>query len=196
MIELKLPLILASGSPRRKEILTTMGLPFTVDVSEVDETFVGDPQDAVQELSCRKAKAVAARHDDALILAADTLVCTDEAVLGKPGTPERAVEMLEELSGKWHSVYTGMTLLHPRSGRMIQRVCGTRVHFVEMTQAQIHAYVDSKEPIDKAGAYGIQGLGGMFVDRIEGCYFNVVGLPMSDVREMLEEMNRDLESGV
>ena len=189
MIELKLPFILASGSPRRKEILSTMGIPFTVDVSEVDETFSGAPQDAVMELAYRKAQAVAKRYEDALVLAADTLVFGEE-VLGKPGTCERAREMLAELSGKWHSVFTGMTLIHPSSGRVIRRVCETRVHFVKMSRDEIEAYVASGEPLDKAGAYGIQGLGGMFVDRIEGSYSNVVGLPMSVLREMISEMNQ------
>lgn len=195
MIQMKLPLILASGSPRRKEILTRMGLNFTVDVSEADEHFEGAPQDAVLELSYRKAMAVAPRHPDALILAADTLVCGEE-VLGKPGTQARALVMLRELSGKWHSVFTGMTLLQPRSGLAIRRVCETRVHFVTMTEEEIQAYVASGEPLDKAGAYGIQGAGGMFVDRIEGCYSNVVGLPMSLLRKMLSEMNSKIEAGV
>ena len=191
MLDLKLPFILASGSPRRKEILETMGISFTVDVSEVDESFEGLPQDAVLELSRRKANAVAQRYMDAYVLAADTLVYA-EHVLGKPGTKENAVRMLRELSGKWHSVFTGMTLVHPRTQRMIQRICETRVHFVDMSDDDIIAYAESGEPIDKAGAYGIQGLGGMFVDRIEGSYSNVVGLPMSVLREMISEMNKDL----
>ena len=191
MLDLKLPFILASGSPRRKEILETMGISFTVDASEVDESFEGLPQDAVLELSRRKANAVAQRYMDAYVLAADTLVYA-EHVLGKPGTKENAVRMLRELSGKWHSVFTGMTLVYPRTQRMIQRICETRVHFVDMSDDDIIAYAESGEPIDKAGAYGIQGLGGMFVDRIEGSYSNVVGLPMSVLREMISEMNKDL----
>ena len=189
MINLKYPLILASGSPRRKEILSTMGLSFTVDVSDVDETFSGSPQDAVLELSKRKAMAVAERYEDVLVLAADTLVYAD-AVLGKPENREHAVCMLQALSGQWHSVFTGLTLVHPASGRVEQRVCQTRVHFVKMTAEEIEAYVDSKEPMDKAGAYGIQGLGGMFVDQIEGSYSNVVGLPMAVLREMLVAMDK------
>lgn len=191
MLDLKLPFILASGSPRRKEILETMGISFSVDVSEADESFEGLPQDAVLELSRRKANAVAQRYMDAYVLAADTLVYA-EHVLGKPGTKENAVRMLRELSGKWHSVFTGMTLVHPRTQRIIQRICETRVHFVDMSDDDIIAYAESGEPIDKAGAYGIQGLGGMFVDRIEGSYSNVVGLPMSVLREMISEMNKDL----
>ena len=190
MIELNAPLVLASGSPRRKEILNTMGIEFTVDISDVDETFDGAPQDAVLELSRRKAVAVAARHPDALVLAADTLVYA-EKTLGKPENRAHAVEMLKELSGKWHSVFTGLTLVNTTDGRIQQRVCETRVHFAEMTDEEIEAYANSKEPLDKAGAYAIQGLGGMFIDRIEGSYSNVVGLPMSVLREMLAQNGKE-----
>lgn len=190
MLDLKYPLILASGSPRRKEILETMRIPFIVDVSEVDESFVGAPQDAVRELSFRKAAAVAQRHSDAYVLAADTLVYTDR-ILGKPGTVENAVRMLHELSGRWHSVFTGLTLIYPRTGRVIQRVCETRVHFVTMSDEEIEAYAISGDSIDKAGAYGIQSLGGIFIDEIEGSYSNVVGLPMSVLYGMLKEMNKE-----
>lgn len=191
MLDLKYPLILASGSPRRKEILETMRIPFSVDVSEVDESFAGAPQDAVRELSSRKAAAVAQRHTDAYVLAADTLVYTDR-ILGKPGTVENAVRMLHELSGRWHSVFTGLTLIHPRMGRVIQRVCETRVHFAAMSDEEIAAYAASGDSIDKAGAYGIQSLGGIFIDEIEGSYSNVVGLPMSVLYGMLKEMNKEL----
>lgn len=187
MIDLKLPLVLASGSPRRKELLELMGIQYTVDVSDVDESFVGSPENMVLELSARKAASVAARHPDALVLAADTLVFGDE-VLGKPGTPERAREMLRALSGKWHSVYTGLTLMDTQSGREIRRADMTRVHFVELSDAEIERYVAGKEPLDKAGAYGIQGQGGMFIDRIDGSYSNVVGLPMAMLRDMLMEI--------
>lgn len=190
MIQLKQPFVLASGSPRRKEILHTMGIEFTVDISDVDETFEGTPQDAVLELSRRKAHAVAVRNPNALVLAADTLVYADKT-LGKPESREHAIGMLKELSGRWHSVFTGLTLVNTADGRVYQRVCETRVHFVDMQENEIEAYVDSKEPLDKAGAYGIQGLGGMFVDRIEGSYSNVVGLPMSVLREMLVQIRKE-----
>ena len=188
MIKLKRPLILASGSPRRKEILETMGIAYTIDVSEVDESCVASPAEMVMELSCRKATAVADRHQDAFVLAADTLVFGDE-VLGKPKSPEHAKQMLKKLSGNWHSVYTGLTLIDTVSNTCICRADQTRVHFVEMSDADIEAYVATKEPLDKAGSYGIQGMGGMFIDRIEGSYSNVVGLPMALLRSMLEEMN-------
>jgi len=186
VIRQSLPLILASGSPRRKEILDMMGLSYTVDVSEVDETFSGLPSETVLELSKRKALAVAGRHKDALILAADTLVF-GEQVLGKPGTKENAARMLRSLSDNWHCVYTGMTLIDTHRGALYQKADCTRVHFVKMTEDEILAYAASAEPLDKAGAYAIQGIGGMFVDRIEGSYSNVVGLSMTALRELLHE---------
>lgn len=185
----KCPLILASGSPRRKEILDTMGLEFSVDVSDADESFAGTPEEMVLELSRRKALAVASRHSGAMILAADTLVFGDE-VLGKPHSAEEAKRMLAELSGRWHSVYTGVTMIDTRSGKTLSRADVTRVHFVSMTAQDIDAYVATGEPLDKAGAYGIQGRGGMFIDRIEGSYSNVVGLPMALVRSMLLELEK------
>ena len=188
MITMKRPLILASGSPRRKEILETMGIPYVVDVSDVVESYSSSPEDMVLELSRRKAEAVAGRHQDALVLAADTLVFCDK-VLGKPKDADHAKEMLTKLSGNWHSVYTGLTLIDTRTGTCICRADHTRVHFVEMSAEEIDAYVATKDPLDKAGAYGIQTMGGMFIDKIEGSYSNVVGLPMALLRCMLMEMN-------
>lgn len=185
----RLPLILASGSPRRKELLTMMGLSFQVDVSDADEHFEGGPEEIVRELSRRKALAVAEKHEASLVLAADTIVYLDR-VLGKPGTHERAAQMLCELSGRWHEVYTGLTLVNTATGRILQAVERTRVHFIDMTQEEIEAYAASGEPLDKAGAYGIQGRGGMYVDRIEGSHSNVIGLPMSTLRDLLAQMDR------
>ena len=189
MINLARPLILASGSPRRKEILDTMGLSYTVDISDADESFFSDPESTVLELSRRKAQAVAANHKDSIILAADTLVFCRE-VLGKPKDAAHAREMLRALSGDWHSVFTGVTLIDTASGKMISKADMTRVHFVDLSDEEISAYVASGEPLDKAGAYGIQGMGGMFIDKIEGSYSNVVGLPMALVRSMLMEIAR------
>ena len=187
MIKLARPLILASGSPRRKEILTTMGLSYTVDVSDADESYFSDPESMVLELSKRKAQAVAEKHDNAIILAADTLVFC-QAVLGKPQNALHAKEMLRMLSGNWHSVFTGVTLIDTRSGKTVSRADMTRVHFVDLSDEEIDAYIATSEPLDKAGAYGIQGMGGMFIDKIEGSYSNVVGLPMALVRSMLMEI--------
>ena len=186
----KLPLILASGSPRRKELLCAMGLEYTVDISEVDEHTTGAPDKMVLELSRRKAHAVAERHENALILAADTLVYGNGKVLGKPESPAHAIEMLTELSGQWHEVYTGITLIDTSNGNCIQKADCTRVHFVPLSQEEILRYVETKEPLDKAGAYAIQGIAGMFIDRIEGSYTNVVGLPTALLRSMLAEISR------
>lgn len=189
MLTQKCPLILASGSPRRREILEAMGLSFSVDVSSADESFTGAPEAMVLELSRRKAQAVAARHADSVILAADTVVFCDQ-VLGKPHSDEEARRMLAMLSGRWHSVYTGVTMIDTHSGRLLSRADATRVHFVPLTQGEIDAYVATGETRDKAGAYAIQGRGGMLIDRIEGSYSNVVGLPMALVRSMLLELDR------
>ena len=195
MIQPVLPLILASGSPRRRELLDLMGLTYTVETPDVDESFSGRPSETVMEISRRKAAAVAARHSDSIIIAADTLVFADGA-LGKPHTPERAKEMLRSLAGNWHHVYTGITVINTRSGRILRNVDKTRVHLVPMTEQEIDAYVATGEPLDKAGAYGIQGMGGMFVDRIDGSYSNVVGLPMSMLRIMLAQVGGVDDRGV
>ena len=195
MIQPVLPLILASGSPRRRELLDLMGLTYTVETPDVDESFSGRPSETVMEISRRKAAAVAARHSASIIIAADTLVFADGA-LGKPHTPERAKEMLRSLAGNWHHVYTGITVINTRSGRILRNVDKTRVHLVPMTEQEIDAYVATGEPLDKAGAYGIQGMGGMFVDRIDGSYSNVVGLPMSMLCIMLAQVGGVDERGV
>lgn len=191
MKALKFPLILASASPRRKEILTTMGLEYTIDVSQVDEHATGAPNRMVIELSGRKADAVAERHRDALVLAADTLVYGAEQVLGKPSSADDAFRMLSALSGAWHEVYTGLTLINTKTGKRLQRVDCTRVHFMPLSVEEIRAYIATGEPLDKAGAYGIQGMAGMFIDRIEGSYSNVVGLPMALLYDMIREMNEE-----
>ena len=172
----KCPLILASGSPRRKEILDTMGLEFSVDISDADESFAGTPEEMVLELSRRKAQAVAPRHSGAMILAADTLVFGDE-VLGKPHSEEEAVQMLRSLSGNTHEVYTGVCII--KGDRVHKFYECTKVTFWPLEDELIAEYVASKEPMDKAGSYGIQGKGSVLIKGIEGDYFNVVGFPVS-----------------
>lgn len=185
----KRPLILASGSPRRRELLSLMGLSYEVDPSDADERVEDglSPEEIVLELSRRKAFSVAPRHPDCLVLAADTIVYLD-GVLGKPGTKERAAEMLVRLSGQWHGVYTGLALYDTATDKLLQRAEYTRVHFARLTPREIEEYVATGEPLDKAGGYGIQGMGGMFIDRIEGSHSGVIGLPMSALREMLAEI--------
>lgn len=172
-------IILASGSPRRKELLTQMGLTFQVVVSDADETVdqTLPPAEQVRIISRRKAEATAGLvGPDKLVIAADTIVALDRAVMGKPHSREEAAEMLARLSGNTHEVYTGFTL--QQGQRVLTQVERTAVTFRALTREEIAAYVDTGEPMDKAGAYGIQGLGSLLVRGIQGDYFNVMGLPV------------------
>ena len=180
-------IILASGSPRRRQLLEQIGLKrFTVRSSDVDETadLSRPPSEIVEELSARKALAVAAEAGaDSLILAADTIVTIEGAVLGKPADENDAFRMLCSLSGCRHQVYTGVTLLY-RGERLTQHEV-TDVTFRALSEAEIGAYIATGEPMDKAGAYGIQGLGALLVEGIRGDYFNVMGLPLCRLGRML-----------
>lgn len=187
----KRELILASASPRRRELLDSIGLRYTVDVSRADERFSGSPGEMVSCLSERKARSVAERHPSALILAADTIVSADERNLGKPKDRADAENMLRKLSGKWHTVYTGVCLLCDETGWTDRRVAKTRVHFLPIPEEELQDYLDSAEPYDKAGAYAIQGAAGAFIDAIEGSYSNVVGLPLHLVAMMLRDYKED-----
>ncbi len=180
-------LVLASGSPRRKQLLTAAGADFFVLIPEADETF--DPalpsNQIVTELASRKAKAVRELcGKDDLIVAADTLVFLGGDILGKPQDPQDAARMLRLLSGNMHEVYTGLTLLQGET--LISDWVCSKVWFRELTERQILRYIGSGEPLDKAGAYGIQEKGALLVDRIEGDYFNIVGLPLSRLALLLE----------
>jgi septum formation protein len=170
-------LILASASPRRRELLAGMGLAFTVCPCDVDESVPQGmhPADAVVLLARRKAEAVAARYPDAIVLASDTLVEIDALPLGKPQDAADAVATLMKLSGNEHRVHTGVAVMS--RGRCLAEKDTTRVFMRPFDEDEARAYVETGEPMDKAGAYGIQGLGGRLVERIEGCYDTVVGLP-------------------
>jgi septum formation protein len=175
-------LILASASSRRAEILRGAGLPFSVLSSAVDETpMPGEtPQDLVRRLALAKAELVAARAiGPAIVIAADTIVALEGAILGKPRTSEDARQMLERLSGRTHSVMTGVALVRLPDVERREFVEATQVHFASISKEEIVQYLASGEPFDKAGSYAIQGLGGRFIPRIDGCYFNVVGLPLA-----------------
>ena len=175
-------LILASASQRRAEILRSAGLQFTVLSSAVDETPMPNevPQDLVRRLALAKADLVAARAlGPAIVIAADTVVVLEGAILGKPRTSEDARQMLEKLSGRTHSVMTGVALIRLPDAERRDFVETTQVHFASVSNEEIVKYLASGEPFDKAGAYAIQGHGGRFVPRIDGCYFNVVGLPLA-----------------
>jgi septum formation protein len=177
-------LILASSSPRRAEILANAGLPFSVLSSAVDESpYPGEsPVTLVQRLANAKADLVTARAvGPAIVLAADTVVVLDDKILGKPNSLEDARHMLQQLSGRTHSVLTGVALVRLPDGERRQFIESTLVHFQPITDEELSSYLATEEPYDKAGAYAIQGRAGRYIPRIEGCYFNVVGLPLSRV---------------
>ena len=189
------PIILASASPRRHELLTACGIPFRVLIQDIDEN-VEQPLPAdkfVAAISRKKAEAAAEAcrkngQTDSTILAADTVVAIDGEILGKPRDETHAFEMLGRLSGRTHSVYTGLTFayLSAENTSYKQKVCETRVTFKALSEEQIREHIATGEPLDKAGAYGIQGLGGAFVAQIDGDYNNVVGLPIDEVvKELL-----------
>ena len=184
-------LILASSSPRRSEVLRNAGFAFDVVPSDADETYnVNESPPANAERIARlKAETVArnlAPADDAIVLAADTLVIVDHEVLGKPASPDDAHAMLEKLSGKVHEVITGVALANSAGTRSVAVHELTRVWFRPLSTDEIAAYIATGEPFDKAGAYAIQGRASRFVTRIEGCYFNVMGLPVALVDRLLK----------
>jgi septum formation protein len=184
-------LILASSSPRRAEILYNAGLPFSVLTSAVDESpYPGEePAALVQRLASAKTDVVTARvAGPAIILAADTVVVLDDKILGKPSSIEDARHMLRQLSGRTHSVLTGVALIRLPDGERRQFLESTLVHFRPITDEELSSYLATQEPYDKAGAYAIQGLAGRYIPRIEGCYFNVVGLPLSRVLSELKTL--------
>ena len=177
-------LILASASPRRRELLSLTGLPFRIDAPDVDETCFLPPREAVKELSRRKALAAAKLHPGCVILAADTLVSVDDKALGKPQDAEDAYRMLSLLSGRWHQVYTGVTVVD-RDGNLHCEADVTDVHFEEMSEDAIRRYIATGEPMDKAGAYAVQGIAGLWIDQLRGSHTNVIGLPLHTTRDLL-----------
>lgn len=180
-------LVLASHSPRRREILSSAGIEFITRAAAVDESLLPgeDPRQHVVRLAREKALAVAISSGET-ILAADTVVVVDGRVLGKPESREQAAWMLRLLAGREHEVVTGICLR--RGDCLVTDAESTRVRFVAMSDQEIDSYVESGEPMDKAGAYAIQGLASKFIDRVEGCYFNVVGLPIALVYRHLKEL--------
>jgi septum formation protein len=180
-------IVLASASPRRAEILTNAGLPFIREVPHnIDETpRPGEaPRDYVMRLAREKAVAIEA-NEGLVVLGADTTVVVDETTLGKPSDTEDAARMLRLLRGRSHEVITGICLSAARDANPIVDAAVTRVWFAALSDAEVDEYVASEEPRDKAGAYGIQGLASKFVERIDGCYFNVMGLPIALVYKHL-----------
>ncbi len=184
----KAPLIvLASASPRRKELLALAGLKFTVDAGDYEEDLSRNlkPHDLAKFLSREKARAVSHKYPNALIIAADTFIVFRNELMGKPHTEKEAARMLTLLSGKSHAVITGYTVLHMKSGKTVSRSVETKVWFKRLSPAEIRAYVKTGEPLDKAGAYAIQGRGSLIVRKIEGDYCNVIGLPLAALAETL-----------
>ena len=182
-------LILASASPRRKEMLAKLGLDFEVLTAEVDELplYGESPQDFVLRAAIEKAADIAGHHPDAWVLGADTIVVHRGEILGKPTDAGDALKLLMRLSGQMHKVLTGFCLKRQQENISVSRAIATDVYFSAFTEATAAAYVATGEPLDKAGAYGIQGCGGVLVEKINGSYSNVVGLPLA---ETIEEMLR------
>jgi len=180
--------VLASGSPRRRELLAGIGLPFEVIVSDLEEKREdGEPVDAyVKRLAIDKAASVAERAPDAWILAADTVVYLDGIVLEKPLSRSDAIRMLSTIAGREHTVFTGVTLRHASRDYTDTSVTASKVRMIPLSAREIEWYVDTGEPMDKAGAYAIQGIGAMFIESVDGNYSNVVGLPLSEVSVMLK----------
>ena len=184
-------LILASGSPRRRELLARMGYRFEILVPDVDEHVEGPAREVVGILSLRKARAAAAQLSDGIVIASDTLVSLNGEALGKPADAQDARRMLLELSGNTHEVFTGVALIDAASGRTLSRVVRTGVRFRDLSDEETCAYIRTGEPMDKAGAYAIQGGAHGFVEALDGSYENVIGFPVEDVRELLEEFTRE-----
>lgn len=180
-------IILASQSPRRKELLGLLNIPFTIRVADIDESMdpALSPFDEVARVSRLKALAIDRQPED-VVIAADTIVVCDDKVLGKPVDARDANRMLSMLSGRAHQVMTGMTVL--RGDRVISHTEVTDVYFRPLTQQQIEAYIATKDPMDKAGSYGIQSGAAIFVEKISGDYYNVMGLPVCRLSQILEQI--------
>lgn len=196
MDELQVPeLILASASPRRHSLLSQIGLSFDVRVSRIDESSFKDlpPAARVEALALAKAKAVAdSVSKDVLVIGADTVVVCQDQVLGKPASVREATAMLNFLSGRTHTVYTGVALVQVPGGKQKSTFASTDVTFNRLAPAVIDSYVATGEPMDKAGGYGIQGRGALLISSIKGDYFNIVGLPLVKVAELMEQFGFDI----
>jgi septum formation protein len=194
-LETKRRIILASASPRRQELLEKIGLTFMVDTGDYDEEqhfscLSGtnlNPQEIVKAISLGKAKAVAKKYRNAIVIAADTIGVLRGRIIGKPRTAGEAREILRCLSGKSHRVITGITVIDTATHNMAARVVETRVYFKPLSPREISSYVKTGEPLDKAGAYAIQGMGSVIVEKIAGDYYNVMGLPLNALAECLNK---------
>lgn len=190
-LTLKYPLVLASASPRREELLRLLGLEFTIIPAGIDESNNGGNEPVAHVLSLAQAKArkVAESYEDHLILGADTIVVIDGQILGKPNNRMEAREMLAKLSGRTHEVFTGFTVCFFREKFEYSEAVRTEVRFHDLTELEIRWYTESDEPYDKAGAYAVQGKGAIFIKEIHGSYTNVMGLPLGEVIACLMREN-------
>jgi septum formation protein len=184
-------IILASASLRRQQLLTQIGLEFSVEPSCLDEdlNYEMDFGYLAADMAFQKAMTVAKKHDKGLILGADTIVVLDNEVLGKPTTLREAKEMLHLLSGRWHRVFTGLSLVDAATKHYINEFEESRVKFKDLDSLEIQNYIKTGEPMDKAGAYAIQGKGALLVEKIEGDYYNIVGLPLFKLNSMLAQFD-------
>ncbi|MCS7209159.1 MAG: Maf family protein [Fimbriimonadales bacterium] len=186
--------VLASQSPRRQSLMRLFGTPFEVHPAQIEERLpecTARPAALGKQLARAKAEAVAPYYENALIIAADTLVVIDQRVLGKPADEREAFEMLRLLSGRTHTVITALCLLLRRGGQTVQTILDaprSRVTFRPLSDAWIRWYIATGEPFDKAGAYGIQEYGALLIEKVQGCYFNVVGLPLATLATRLEQL--------
>ena len=184
--------ILASGSERRQELLHRIIEEFDTIVSDFDESqilFQNDVAEFVKNLARGKALSVKENLEEpAIIIAGDTVVVFEDEILGKPKNEEDAFNMLKKLSGKTHRVYSGVVVINTENNKIEEEALYTEVKFSELKDEEIVAYIKTKEPMDKAGAYGIQGYGGVFVEKINGCYYNVVGLPLNLLNKMINKV--------
>lgn len=183
-------IILASQSPRRSQLLKQINIPFTVQVSEVEEhinSIEGTPENKAQQLALMKARDVASKCKEGIIIGADTIVVLDNTIMGKPSDENEAFLMLKRLNGRQHRVITGLAVIDVATGLTKVDYEETFVSFKKVSDETIQNYISTREPFGKAGAYGIQGLGAILVKKIDGCYYNVVGLPLSKLCSMLEE---------
>ncbi len=182
-------IILASNSPRRRDILRQIGLDFVQRPVDLDEKIRHgeSPEDYAGRVSLDKARVAAEKAGAGIVIAADTIVALDNRILGKPADVRDAHRMLTQLSGRMHHVITGLTVMDAATGKTVTRTSNTKVWFRELSADEIAAYIATGEPLDKAGAYGIQEKGALLVSRIEGCYFNVVGLPLAVLGQILRD---------
>lgn len=198
-------LILASASPRRAEILTSVGWEFEKHTTDVDESVLPaeNPEDYVQRLAAEKARAIAEKFENRIVLGADTTVVIENEIIGKPSDFDDARQMLKKLSGNWHEVLTGVALVKReketnseiQSSNSLVDLQRTRVKFAKMSDREIEFLVREGKPLDKAGAYAVQAQAALFIEKIEGDYWNVVGLPVNLVYEMLRKLSAETASG-